>query len=156
MRAMRRSERKLDETAIKDVLRRGEYAVLSVVLANARPYAVPISYVYDEETDAVYMHGALEGQKIDAISADANVCLTVVTDAKVLPDKFTTKYRSVNLFGTIELARDDDQKRRALLLLVRKYSADFEEQGRRHIDSMLDRTAVLKITIEEIFGKGRI
>ena len=104
MREMRRQDRKLDSSDIVSALNRGEYGVLSTVTPEGKPYSIPISYAYDGNENAIYMHCTAEGgQNIDNITFQPDVCYTIVTGTEVLPGKFSTKYWSVNVFGRVEI-----------------------------------------------------
>ena len=156
MREMRRKDRRLTEDEAYDVLHRGEYGVLAMVMSNGQPYSIPISYVYDEECCAVYMHVSVEaGQKMDNILYEPHVCLTVVTGTEVLPAQFATKYWSVNVFGTMHIVEDAAEKQRGLLALVRKYAAQYEEDGLKYIAAASHRVHVLKLHITAVTGKAR-
>ena len=74
MREMRRQDRRLDDDGIKEILRIGEYGVLATVTAEGQPYSVPMSYAYDEDSGAIYMHCTADGgQKIDDILSEHHV-----------------------------------------------------------------------------------
>ena len=76
MRKMRRQDRRLDDDGIKKILRIGEYGVLATVTAEGQPYSVPMSYAYDEDSDAIYMHCTVDGgQKIDDILSEPRVSI---------------------------------------------------------------------------------
>ena len=156
MRKMRRQDRRLDDDGIKEILRIGEYGVLATVTAEGQPYSVPMSYAYDEDSGAIYMHCTADGgQKIDDILSEPRVCFTVVTGTKVIPERFTTAYRSVNVFGKMELPDDPGEKMRGLMALVLKYSSDYEVPGRRYAESSLDKVTVLRLDIDSFTGKAR-
>ena len=61
-REMRRKDRQLGETDIKELLHKAAYGVLSLVDANNQAYGVPLSFVYFR--DALYFHSATEGLKL--------------------------------------------------------------------------------------------
>ncbi|MEI3141507.1 MAG: pyridoxamine 5'-phosphate oxidase family protein [Lawsonibacter sp.] len=44
---------------------------------NGYPYAIPINYVYDDDAQKIYFHGARAGHKVDALRACDKVCFTV-------------------------------------------------------------------------------
>ena len=156
MHEMRRKDRMLTEEEAMDVVRKGEYGVLSTVGEDGKPYAVPLSYVLDEEKKVIYFHGtAAGGQKMDNILANPSVCFTVVRNTEVLPSQFSTKYYSANVFGTAKVVVEEEEKKKALLLLVRKYAPDYEEQGRAYIDRAIRAVAVVRIDVEQVTGKAR-
>lgn len=64
-REMRRKRQLLSEKESIDVLARGTAGVLALLGDEDYPYAVPISYIYDNSK--IYFHGAKAGHKIDAI-----------------------------------------------------------------------------------------
>lgn len=151
-RPMRKAQRAFDAAETQAVLNRGEYGTLSTCGEDGYPYSVPLSYVYDE--GALYFHCALEGQKLDNIAYCPKVSFSVVASTEVLPDKFSTKYESAVAFGRASQV-EGDEKQRALLKLIEKYSPDFVDAGKQYIQNAHVKTAVYKIDIEHLTGKGR-
>lgn len=155
-RGIRRKNRELTGNRITELLKTSEYGFLSLGTSeNGYAYGVPISYAYDEEVDSLYFHCAPEGQKLDMIAENNRVCFCVVGTTMPLADKFTTLYESVIAFGDAEIIRDDDEKRKALRLLVGKYSADYEETGEKYMDASWQRTATFKVIIKHIAAKAK-
>ena len=64
-REMRRKKQILSNKENMELLEKGTSGVLALLGDNGYPYAVPISYVYDNSK--IYFHGAKVGHKIDAI-----------------------------------------------------------------------------------------
>lgn len=149
---MRKKEReiKIDET--NEILINNSYGVLSTICENGYPYGVPISYVYIN--DSVYFHCATEGQKLDNIDNNNKVSFCIVGETCVLPDKFSTKYESVIIFGKANEVFDDE-KNTVLLEILNKYSPEYIEKGRVYIEKASERTKVYKINIDNITGKAR-
>ena len=58
-------------------------------------------------------------------------------------------------FGKVETDLSDEEKKKALRLLVRKYSARYEEVGEKYMEKSWARTAVFKIEIEHITAKAK-
>ena len=152
MKSMRRVDRQMAETEAKELLGRGEYGILALIDEEGRPYGVPLNYVY--ANDAVYVHCALQGKKLNAIAANPQVCFTVVGNTQVLPDKFATNYESVMVFGPAAIV-DAAEKEFALEAIIQRYSADFLEAGHAYIEKFRAATQVVKISIEHISGKRR-
>lgn len=151
-RPIRRSERALANEQAADILQKGEYGVLSTVSPDGQPYGVPVSFAY--ANNALYFHCAVEGHKLDNLAFNPRVSFCVVGGTEVLPDKFATRYESAIVFGkAFELT--GNEKRSALIELLKKYSADFLEKGERYVDSDIDKTKVFKIEIESLSGKAR-
>ncbi len=66
-REMRRKRQQLTESECAEILRRNTSGVLAVLGENGYPYAVPLSYIYDE--NALYFHCAKSGHRLDAIKS---------------------------------------------------------------------------------------
>jgi len=151
MRELRRKDRALPEELAELVLADGEYGVLATA-GKEYPYAVPLNYVY--KNGAIYFHSALEGQKLDLLKENPRVSFCVVGAAKILPQKFSTAYKSVIAFGTAELV-EGEEKRQALLELINKYAYEFQKAGQNYVERDADKCIVVKITVEHLTGKGR-
>ena len=64
-REMRRKKQQLSESECSNIFARGTSGVLAILGDEGYPYAVPLSYVYDDHK--IYFHSAKAGHKIDAI-----------------------------------------------------------------------------------------
>jgi len=150
--SMRRKERALTEEEAKELLRKGEYGILSTVSADGQPYGVPLNYTYTG--DVIYFHCALDGHKLINLQANSNVSFCVVGKTEVMPDKFATKYESVILFGeACEVTGEEKQK--GLVELLKKYSFGSMNEGLEYIQRSGDKTRVYKISVKSITGKAR-
>ena len=86
------------------------------------PYAVPISYVFDGAK--LYFHCAKDGHKLDAIQRSSKASFCVIDQDQIVPEKYTTYFRSVIAFGQIRIIQDEKEKRAAIEKLAKKYSPD--------------------------------
>lgn len=156
-REVRRQNRVLeDKNRINELLNETEFGFLSLGAGeNGYPYGIPLSYAYDESTNSLYFHCASEGHKLDAIAKNNKVSFCIVGVTKPIAEEFTTLYESVIVFGTANTELSDEEKRKALRLLVKKYSPGFEEIGEKYMDKSWDRTAVFRIEIEHITAKAK-
>ena len=102
-RPMRRSGQALGMDACAEILRRGTSGVLALLGDGGWPYAVPMSYAFDGEK--LYFHCAREGHKLDAIRREARASFCVVDRDEVVPEEYTTYFRSVIVFGRAENRR---------------------------------------------------
>ncbi|MCR1949820.1 pyridoxamine 5'-phosphate oxidase family protein [Clostridium sp. DSM 100503] len=149
---IRRKDRKIETSEAIDILKKCEYGILSTVDENGYPYGVPLSYVY--ANNAIYFHSAVEGHKLENIKNNDKVSFCVVGQTDLLPDKFSTKYESVIIFGRAkELFQDE--KNEAFLELINKYSKDYIEKGKGYIKNASAKTKVIKLSIDYISGKAR-
>lgn len=149
---MRRSDRQIKNEEAVEILKKCEYGLLSTVDENGYPYGVPLSYAYMD--GSVYFHCALVGKKLDNIKNNDKVSFTVVGEVDALPEKFSTKYESVIAFGNaVEVF--DEEKYKALVALVDKYSKGFMEAGIKYINNDSGKVKIIKIDIEHMTGKAR-
>ena len=116
------------------------------------PYGVPVNYVV--KGDAIFIHGAAKGQKLESIERNKNVSFCVVGNTKILPDEFTTAYESVIVFGTAHII-DGEEKCDALELILEKFTPECMEKGIKLISKAQDEVAIIKIIIENISGKAK-
>ena len=152
MRTMRRSDREITDQEAKAILDGAEYGILSTVGKDGQPYGVPLSYVY--KNDGIYLHSALNGQKLDNIEYNAKVSFCVVGNTRVLADKFATEYESAVAFGVASEV-SGTERHNALLWLLEKYCPDFIAEGRLYIEQKDKTTKVFKIEISHLSGKAR-
>ena len=148
---MRRKDKKLSDEETIDILKSGEKGVLATIGEDNYPYALPLNYAYHD--NSIYFHCATSGHKIDNMNHNSKVSFCVEKDTLLIPEDFTTKFKSVVLFG---LARElmDDEKREGLMILIRSLSGDHVKAGEKYIANAMDQTRVFKIKIEHMSGKG--
>lgn len=153
-RDMRRAGQALPPQECEDILRRGSCGVLAVSGDGGFPYAVPLSYVWRE--GRLFFHCAAAGHKLDAIAAQPKVSFCVVDEDQIVPERYTTYFRSVIVFGTAEVLTDTAERRAALLALAEKYCPDHMAGAPAEIDGAFHRTVLVAITPEHISGKAAI
>ena len=151
-REMRRSKQILSEEESIGILTKGSSGVLGVTGDDDYPYTVPVSYAYQD--GSIFIHCAKEGHKIDGIKRNDKVTFCVIAKDEVIQEAFSTRYRSVIVFGRAEMITDDFKKRFALESLVEKYSPDFVKEGQQEIDKDWDRVCLIEIKIEHMTGKA--
>lgn len=152
-RKMRRFKQLLDEQATKDILNSATNGVLSLVDSDGEPYGVPISYVYDGDR-RIYCHSAVKGHKIECIEANGRCSFCVVGQDMIMPDEFTTYFRSVIVKGSIHAVATRDEMIKGLLLLCGKYSPSIDPDA--EIAKSLNHVTVLRLDIDSMTGKEAI
>lgn len=148
---MRRKDRQISREEIEEILENGEYGILSTVGSDGKPYSVPMNYSWKD--GRIHLHCAAKvGKKLENLSYSPEVCFVVVGRTRVIPEEFGTLYESVIVTGRVGSSPD---KRKSLESLVEKYSSGYEQEGRRMIDSLLEKTDAYIIIPESITGKAR-
>lgn len=155
---MRRAERAVtDPAALFDVIRRCRVARLGLCRAGV-PYVVPMNFACEMAGGqfVFYVHCANEGQKLDILRENANVCIELDCDhALVEGDKACShsyRYASVIAQGQAEILQDADEKARALTLLMRWQTG----QDIPVTPEQANAVTVLRIAAESITGKQHL
>ena len=152
---MRRKKQVLSQKEVEDILHKGTSGVLALLGDNDYPYAVPISYVYDD--GKVYFHSAKSGHKIDAVQRTAKASFCVIDEDLVVPEEYTTYFRSVIAFGRIRIVEDDSEKRAAIEKLAIKYAPEDTAANRDYaISREWKPLCMLEMTIDHVTGKEAI
>ena len=151
---MRRKDRLLPSEDCIRVLEQGEYGILALVDQLVRPYAVPLSYVWFEES--IYFHSAQEGFKVSLLKSSPDACFTVVGKVQAVFDKgFSTNYESVMVFGDARQVTDDEEKHAALMALAAKYQPDHLHEADAYIKRHWKVTDVYAVRSVSVTGKAR-
>ena len=148
---MRRQDKALTDEEMLQIINDEQYGILSTVSADCYPYGIPLNYVYDKQ--AIYLHCAPSGQKLDNIQDNSRVSFCIISKPELLPAAFSMKYKSVVIFGRAQEIFATD-KEAALLNFIYKYSKDYLSQGKKYIQEAAQKTRVFKITVEHMTGKG--
>ena len=149
---MRRKKQELPVEEVNAVLYRGKSGVLALEGNDHYPYAVPMSYVCDGQK--IYFHCAVTGHKLEAIARNCKASFCIVDQDEIVPEEYTTYYRSVIVFGRIRILEDKQEKREAIEKLARKYTPDGSDADRaEEIERGWQRLCMLEMGIDHISGK---
>lgn len=73
---------------------------------------------------------------------------------QVVPEEYTTRFRSVIVFGKIRILEDEREKFSAITTLAQKYAPDDTEENRnREIAKYRQTLCMMEMTIEHVTGK---
>jgi nitroimidazol reductase NimA-like FMN-containing flavoprotein (pyridoxamine 5'-phosphate oxidase superfamily) len=161
----RRGDRSKDEAWIRAFLHRGEAAVLSGI-REGRPFCLPRIYAYDQEGEAVYVHGAHGGEMGEVLERSGGengvpMALAVFQMGRLLPAdealEFGVEYASVVVTGRAFEVEDPEEAERGLRLLMEKYAPHLEagKDYRPVAPEEVARTSVIRIDIEAWSGKEK-
>jgi nitroimidazol reductase NimA-like FMN-containing flavoprotein (pyridoxamine 5'-phosphate oxidase superfamily) len=153
-REMRRKNQVLSAEDTISVLQKGTSGVLAVYGENDYPYAVPLSYVY--YNCKIYFHCAKTGHKIEAINKNNKVSFCVIDQDTIVPQEYTTYFRSVIAFGKARILENETEKRKAMEILAEKYSPNHEKGRLVEIDKLFNQVCLIEIEIDHLTGKEAI
>lgn len=133
-----------------EVMRKAPYITVSFTRADGTAYGLPLSLA-TIDGNIWYFHCALEGDKLDAIAAHPEVCLSAVSKCRptVGPKdgSFTLQYQSAVAFGNAELVTDEAEKILALRTISERFLPQHMDAFDAAIQRSLHRTAVVRITL---------
>ena len=149
-----RPDRMTTEAEAREILKSCNLGTLSLVTPHGLPYGVPINYYYDEAANALYLHCAPSGKKLDCLTSHPEVSFCVYKDPVIIEEKFTTHYDSAIVTGWGEILTNPQEKRDALTA----FSMALAPSGAHRLEEVIDKywnaVALIKITIEKIEGKS--
>ena len=152
MKSMRRSDREITSRAEIDAIIRGSQVCRLGLARGDEPYVVPVAFGYDGQ--ALFIHTAREGRKIDYFTANSRVCFEFEHNVHLVthPEqacKWSFQYETVIGHGRVAELTDPQAKSAALNQIMRQYAgpaSTFPAEA-------LDATRVWRIAIDTVTGK---
>ena len=138
--AMRRSRQALSAGNRKKFCSAPARACLPFAGGGRVPVCSTLNFVYAE--GKLYFHCAREGHKLDALRRCPKASFCVVDEDRVVPQEYTSYFRSVIAFGTVRELTDEAEKRAAIETLARKYAPEADPGRYRSRDHTLLGAAV--------------
>jgi len=153
-REMRRKRQQLSDEESVGILQKATSGTLALLGDNGYPYAVPISFVYND--GCLYFHSALSGHKVDAIRNCDKASFCVIQQDEVIPEEYTTYFKSVIAFGRIHIIEDEAEKLQTAKMLGNRYNPNHDESLQKEIESGFTRMLMIRLDIEHLSGKEAI
>jgi nitroimidazol reductase NimA-like FMN-containing flavoprotein (pyridoxamine 5'-phosphate oxidase superfamily) len=148
---LRRKEKEItDIKEIESIIQKSQVCRLALA-DEGLPYIVPLCFGYKNKM--LYFHSAKEGQKIDILRRNLQVCFEFDIDARIRSGKtacaWGMAYKSVIGYGTASLVEDPEEKQKDLDIIMRQYSEGELEYSAKALAEML----VIKVDISRMTGK---
>ena len=140
---IRRQDRLMDEERAIELLREGEYGVLSMV-SEDMGYGIPVNFVWDGD-HSIYIHCAPTGRKVSSHRGKPKGFVVYHGKVNLLPRNFTTEYESAIFFGEAHIHLSEEEKMHALHLLIDKLSPDFKELGDKYAHMSFHRVEIIRV-----------
>jgi nitroimidazol reductase NimA-like FMN-containing flavoprotein (pyridoxamine 5'-phosphate oxidase superfamily) len=162
---MRRKEFEVSEPEqCEEFLNELHDGVLTFIGTDGWPKAVPLNYVYHNQT--IYFHGSKHGEKMAGLAADPRVEFVAYQAHAFIPSYFSDPYlacpatvyfRSVRIRGIVAQVEEADEKAIALAALLKNMQpegghAPIDASDERYVGS-LRGVAVLRLDPSEMTGK---
>lgn len=154
---IRRQDRILEEDIAQEIIINGELCILSMIETigdELAGYGIPVNYVWDNDK-YIYIHCAPEGHKSNCLDSQPKVSICIIGKTEVIPDKFTTVYQSVIIRGCVTRNLPEQERMKALELILKKYSPNDMVVGMKYAIKSFHRTEILRVEIETISGKTK-
>lgn len=152
-REMRRVAKEGDRDVAVEMMEKATNGVLAVHGDNGYPFAVPVSFAFKD--NKIIFHSALEGHKVDSIKKDPKVSFCVVDADDIIPERFTTMFRSAIAFGKARLVTEGEEFRWAMEAIGEKYTP--KEMGTGGFDKYMKaeegRFQAVVIDVEHLTAK---
>ena len=123
-RPIRKKKNEISAEAAKELLRSSRRGVLAVNGDDGYPYAIPINFLYDEETQTIIFHGAKAGHKVDSLKASDKICFTVFGNEQVKDVPWAPYLQSAGVFGRCRLIENQEENIRLVKKFAEKYYPD--------------------------------
>lgn len=156
---MRKESRAMSTEWAQMIMDKAPYVTVSMVRPDGSAYGLPLTLARTDDK-TYYFHCALEGEKLEAIQAHPQVCLSAVARCKPTigpkDGSFTLEYQSAIGFGTAAIVTDEEEKVKALRAICQRFLPQNMDNFQPSIERSLGRTAVVRITLTEpLTGKRK-
>ena len=156
---MRRKDREVvDKEAILQIIDKCDLVRIGMVDNNV-PYVVPLNFgILDrKEKVTIVFHSATAGRKVAVLAKNPQVCFEMDSSFKILKGEtscqWSAEYESVIGWGTVEFIKEEEEKKSAMDAIMLKYGF----KGMPVYNSkMLEKTLLMKLTVESMTGKSNI
>ncbi len=149
---MIRSEKEIRNPREMDEILHSAPVCRIAMSTDDHPYIVPVNFVVRDSR--LYFHCARFGKKIDMLKANSSVCFEVDIPGELVRGQtacaWSMKYRSVIGFGQAYFIEETQEKKKALDLLMKKYSG---QESFVYADDALDKVLVVGVRIKTMSGK---
>lgn len=148
---MRRARQALSLEECEKILARGTSGTLALIDAQGEPYAVPMSYAYVDGT--LLFHCAKAGRKLDALRHNPRASFCVIDADDIVPEEFTTYFKSVIVSGEMRIIEDEPSIRAACVKLADRFYPDHPVERDKEIDHLAGHMYMLELVPDAIAGK---
>lgn len=149
---MRRSEKEIKDSNEIDAILQSAPVCRIALIDDGRPYMIPVNFAVRDRH--LYFHSATSGKKIDILRKNLSVCFEVDIPGDLVSGEtacsWGMKFKSVIGFGEAFFVSANDEKKKALNILMKKYSG---RESFYYSDEALDKVLVIGVRIKEMTGK---
>ena len=147
-----RTKQALPEEECIAILKKELRGVLSVLGDNDYPYGMPLNHYYNDEDGRLYFHSGKSGHRIDAIRRHPKASFCVYDEGTRENGNWYLTFKSVIVFGRIEIVEDREKIYDIARKLSRKFTDD-DEYLENEVKNSGPGTLMFALVPEHITGK---
>ena len=147
-----RTKQALPEEECITILKKELRGVLSVLGDNDYPYGMPLNHYFNEEDGKLYFHSGKTGHRIDAIKRHPKASYCVYDEGIRENGNWYLTFKSVIVFGRIEIIEDRAKIYDIARKLSRKFTDD-EEYIENEVKNSGPGTLMFALVPEHMTGK---
>jgi nitroimidazol reductase NimA-like FMN-containing flavoprotein (pyridoxamine 5'-phosphate oxidase superfamily) len=154
MRDIRRKEKEIkDKKEMTEILKEARYIAIAMCKDDT-PYLVTLNHGYDPENVCIYFHCAQEGKKIDFLRSNNSIWGCALVDKGYVKGACDHLYKTVHFKGTVSFLEDTEEKRKALICMIKQLEPEPDRVIEKQITSeSLSKVKIGKININQMTGK---
>jgi nitroimidazol reductase NimA-like FMN-containing flavoprotein (pyridoxamine 5'-phosphate oxidase superfamily) len=154
MRGVRRKEKEVtDRDEMVRVLLETRHVTIAMCDEEG-PYLATLTHGYDRDRNAIYFHCAWEGRKVDALKRDNRVWGQALIDLGYSQGSCDHLYETTQFRGRVTFVEDLEEKRHALMTMIRKNEQEPEKVAAEQVtEDSVRRVNIGRIDIELMTGK---
>ena len=138
---------------IEEIISKNTICYVGMTDVDGLPYVIPMNFGYSN--DVIYLHSAQEGNSINTLEKNPNVCITFCTESALTyqNEEVACSYRmrgsSVICRGRVVFEENFDEKVKALNIIMKHYS----DRSFTFSTPAVNNVRIWKVEIESISTK---
>lgn len=138
---------------IDEIIGKNSICYVGMTDLNGFPYVIPMNFGY--EKDVIYLHSAQEGNSIEALKKNPDVCITFCSGYELVYQNvevacsYRMKGSSVICRGKVVFEEDMEEKVKALNIIMKQYS----DRSFTYSDPAVKNVLVWKVEIDSVSTK---
>ena len=143
------------EEKTREILKNGEYGVLSMQDTEGGAYGVPMIYVWDRG-NSIYLQCAPAGHMLECVKECNKVSFCVVGKTKVDLESMTYRHESTVMECEAHVSLHQSERMSALSMMVSKYAPNKKIEGMEMAEKSFHRIEIIRLDILKTDTKSNL
>lgn len=151
----RNVRKKINEISVieaKELLKTSRRGVLALNGDDGYPYAIPVNYLYVEDSNQIIFHGSKVGHKVDSLKRSDKICFTVYGNETIKDLNWAPYLESAVVFGRCHMTDNFEETKKLCKQFAMKYYPT-EAMVDEEVEISAKAVGMFVIDIEHISGK---